>query len=53
VDQGAMSTLKENLKQAADLFGMLWYHGSFPLSFVTYTAVAWFIIGVTVGRLAS
>lgn len=42
--------LREDLSQAADLLGMLWYHGTFPLSILTYSAIMAFGLGFVVGR---
>lgn len=44
-----MARLRESIIEVCETFGMLWYWGSFPLSFVTYTAVIWLAIGFIMG----
>lgn len=45
-----MDRLREGLGEAWDLLGMLWYHGSFRLSFVTYALAAALGLGFLAGR---
>jgi hypothetical protein len=44
-------TLRENLRQAKDLFLMLWYHGTFPLSLMTYGFIGGMVAGFAIGRV--
>jgi hypothetical protein len=46
-----MTAIRDNWNQFKNLFGVLWYWGTFPLSFVTYAAVAFLALGVLIGRL--
>lgn len=38
------------IREFKDFVLLLWFWGSFPLSFVTYTAIACLSIGVILGR---
>jgi hypothetical protein len=44
--------MRDNWLQFKNLFGILWYWGSFPLSFVTYTAIISFVVGIIVAHFA-
>lgn len=46
-----MTRLREDVAQAKYLLGILWYWGSFPLSFVTYAVLTSFTLGFFAGRL--
>jgi hypothetical protein len=44
-----MNRIREEAAQALDLFWMLWWHGTFPLRWVTYSAGAAYLIGALTG----
>lgn len=44
-----MSRICEELFEAIDLFWMLWWHGTFPLRWVVYSAGVAFLSGIAVG----
>lgn len=48
--RSASSSRGARKQQAADLLSLLWYWGTFPLSFVTYSAIVAFVLGMVVGH---
>ena len=48
-----MNELRANLADVADLFWMLWHHGTFPLRWGVYASAASFLMGGLVAACLS